>query len=275
MLATSVWIRISRVGIQISAQDLQIARTRIPVFIPIGLVNDIYMQPTINNVICIVYDEIKSNTKGILLYVVHPADAHLLRDDFRIVKQSSYAKGVENQLIVDTNSIENNRLFSPTSQKSNDIYRNGKTPRHQSPKRILYVRDNDIGIKKEIAPTSALPALPQLAYTPYKGSYHSSRDDSAHRRHKSPRKTKPGHTSSKTGSDNGSKNRQKYRSRSPQKQIKPQSPLKNNSHELTQEQINQQQQQQQEQFLIQQQQQIAAWQAAQQMPIIPMGIYNR
>jgi len=270
LLATSVWIRISRVGIQISAQDPQIARTRIPVFIPIGLVNDIYMQPTINNVICIVYDEIKSNTKGILLYVVHPADAHLLRDDFRIVKKSSFGKGIENQLIGDTNSIENNRLFSPISQHSNDIYRNGKTLRQQSPKRILYVRDNDIGIKKEI-----IPALPQLAYTPYKGSYHSNRADSAHRRNKSPRKVKSGHTSNKTGSDSGSKHRQKYRSRSPQKQAKSQLPVNNNSQELAQEPTNEQQkQQQQEQSLIQQQQ-IAAWQAAQQMPIIPMGIYNR
>jgi hypothetical protein len=218
------------------------------------------MQPTINNVICIVYDEVKSNMKGVLLYVVHPTDAHLLRDDFRIVKQSSYSKGIENQIIVDTNSVENNRLFSPTSQQSNGIYRNGKTTRQQSPKRILYVRDNETGGNKEIIPTS----LPQLSYTPFKGSYHSSRDDSGHRRHKSPRKIK-------TGSDNGSKNRRKYRSRSPQKQVKPQLPMNNNSQELTKEQINQQQ----EQLLIQQQQQMAGWQAAQQMPIIPMGIYNR
>jgi hypothetical protein len=229
------------------------------------------MQPTITNVICIVYDEVKSNMKGVLLYVVHPADAHLLRDDFRIVKQSSYSKGVENQLIVDTNSIENNRLFSPTSQHSNDIYRNGKTPRQQSPKRILYVRDNDAGANREITP----PSLPQLGYTPLRGSYHSSRDDSAHRRHRSPKKSKTGHTSNKTGSDSGSKHRQKYRSRSPQKQAKSQLPVNNNSQELAQEQTNEQQkQQQQEQSLIQQQQ-IAAWQAAQQMPIIPMGIYNR
>lgn len=272
--ATAVWIRISRVGVQISAQDPQIARTRIPVFIPISLVNDIFMQPSITNVICIVYDEVKSNMKGVLLYVVHPTDAHLLRDDFRIVKHSTYSKGNNNnnnenqQNISDTNSNDNNRIFSPTSQHSNDLQRNGKTPRQQSPKRILYVRDN-----REITP----PTLPQLNYTPYKGSYHSSRDGSAHRRHKSPRKPKSGQSSSKTGSDNGSKHRHKYRSRSPQKQTKTQASVDNNSEDLTQEKTNQQQQQ--EQLLIQQQQQqqqqqIAAWQATQQMPTIP-GVYNR
>ncbi len=279
-IATAVWIRISRVGIQISAQDPQIARTRIPVFIPIGLVHDIFMQPHINNVICIVYDEVKSNMKGVLLYVVHPTDAHLLRDDFRLVKQSSLTKGTENQIVVDLHSTENNRLFSPTSHQSSENYRNGKTTRQQSPKRILYVRDNEPNANREIISSSGQPSLPQLNYTPFKGSYHSSRDNSAHRRHKSPRKPKPGHGSSKPSSDNGSKHRRKYRSRSPQKQAKTHVPAKNHNQEPTQEQIKQEEKeeekQQQEQLLIhQQQQQLAAWQAAQQMPIIPMGIYNR
>jgi hypothetical protein len=242
------------------------------------------MQPHINNVICIVYDEVKSNMKGVLLYVVHPTDAHLLRDDFRLVKQSSLAKGTENQIFVDINATENNRLFSPTSHQSSENYRNGKTNRHQSPRRILYVRDNEPSANREIISSSAQPSLPQLNYTPLKGSYHSSRDNSAHRRHKSPRKAKPGHSSSKPGSDSGSKHRRKYRSRSPQKQVKSQLPATNNSQELTQEQIKQaeeeeEQHQQQEKLLIQQQQQhqqqLAVWQAAQQMPIIPMGIYNR
>lgn len=248
------------------------------------------MQPTIANVICIVYDELKSNMKGVLLYVVHPTDAHLLREDFRLFKQLSYTKGIENPLLIDTNSSENNRLFSPTSQHSNEVYqRNGKTPRQQSPKRVLYVRDNNTNPNKEITPTS----LPQISYTPLKGSYHSNRDDSAHRRHKSPRKPKSGQSSNKTSNDNGTKHKRKYRSRSPQKQVKPQLPVKNNSDEKINEHTNQdqeqeqqkqqqeqlllqqQQQQQQQLFLQQQQQQISAWQAAQQMPIIPMGIYNR
>lgn len=48
------------------------------------------MQPSINNVVCIVYDEVKSNMKGVLLYVVHPTDTHSLREDFRVAKQRSF-----------------------------------------------------------------------------------------------------------------------------------------------------------------------------------------
>ncbi|CAF0777508.1 unnamed protein product [Adineta steineri] len=297
---TAVWIRISRVGIQIKAQDPQIARTRIPVFIPIAHVHDIFMQPNINNVICIVYEEVKSNMKGVLLYVVHPSDAHLIRDDFRHVKQSSYSKGNENQIIVDTKSPDNKQLISPSSQKSNDIFRAGKANRQQSPRRILYVRDGDINTTREKTPLSA-PPLPQLSYTPFNNSYHSSRDDSGgYRRHKSPRKVKTGNSSSKTASDSGSKHRHKHRSRSPQKPSKPQESSDNTSQKITiaqsptpvqqqQPQQPQQQQQQQQQTLLQQQQQqqlqqqqllfqqqqIAAWQAAQQAPVVPMGIYNR
>ncbi|CAF5000590.1 unnamed protein product, partial [Rotaria socialis] len=122
----------------------------------------------------------------------------------------------------------------------------------------------------------------QLSYTPFKGSYHSSRENSAHRRYKSPKKTKVGHTATKTPTDDGSKHRRKFRSRSPQKQIESDSPITSKSNALTQEQPNQQQQQPplpqpqpQPQPLPLPQQQIAAWQAVQQMPIIPMGIYNR
>ena len=235
------------------------------------------MQPNINNVICIVYDEVKSNMKGVLLYVVHPTDAHLLRDDFRIVKQSSHSKGSENQGGSDTHSVENNRLFSPTSQQSSEIYRNGKLNRQQSPRRVLYVRDNETHANRELTPSSnPPPPFPQLNYTPFKGSYHSNRDDSGHRRNKSPRKTKPGHSSSKPGSDNGSKHRRKYRSRSPQKQVKPKLPVSNNSSELKQEQNKpQEEEQEQEQQTPVQQPQPAAWQPVQQMPMIPMGIYNR
>ncbi|CAF1435740.1 unnamed protein product [Rotaria sordida] len=270
---TAVWIRINNVGIQISAQDPQIARTRIPVFIPIGLAHDIFMQPNINNVVCIVYEEVKSNMKGVLLYVVHPTDAHLLRDDFRLAKQSSYSKSIENQIIVDKYITDNNRLFSPTSQKQfNEIYLNVKTNRQQSPRRILYVRDNDIGLNGESTPSSIPISLPQLSYAPFKGSFHSSRENSRNRRHKSPKKNKTGHSSNKTASDNGSKDRRKYRSRSPKRQIESQLPDASGSVGLQQEHPNQEQEQQ---LLLQQEQQIAAWQAAQQMPMVPMGVYNR
>lgn len=235
------------------------------------------MQPNINNVICIVYDEVKSNMKGVLLYVVHPADAHLLRDDFRLAKQSSLIKGNENAVVVDTDLVENTRLFSPASQQSHDNHRTGKSNRQHSPKRILYVHDHDNNTNREVPSSIGQPILPQLNYTPLKGSYHSSRDNSAHRRHKSPRKGKNGHSSIKPNGDHGSKHRRKYRSRSPQKTNKTPIPIKDDSEELPQEQIdpNPGQQQQQEPISAEQQQQIAAWQAAQQMPLIPMGIYNR
>ncbi|CAF1412061.1 unnamed protein product [Rotaria sp. Silwood1] len=278
---TAVWIRINSVGIQISAQDPQIARTRIPVFIPIGLVHDIFMQPNISNVICIVYDEVKSNMKGVLLYVVHPTDAHLLRDDFRIAKQLSYTKSMENHIIIDKHITENNRLFSPTSQKKiNEIYLNGKINRQQSPRRIFYVRDNDISLNRDSTPSAIPISLPQLSYTPFKGSYHSSRENSRSRRHLSPRKTKTGYSTNKTISDNGSKYRRKYRSRSPQKQVESQLPDTSDSPELKQEQSNQEQEQEQEQEKKQepeqeQQQQMTAWQAARQMSMAPMGVYQR
>ncbi|CAF2758587.1 unnamed protein product [Rotaria sp. Silwood2] len=277
---TSVWIRINSVGIQISAQDPQIARTRIPVFIPIGLAHDIFMQPNISNVICIVYDEVKSTMKGVLLYVVHPTDAHLLRDDFRIAKQLSYSKGIENQIIIDKHIPENNRLFSPTSQKQiNEIYLNAKINRQQSPRRILYVRDNDIGLNRDYTPTAIPISLPQLSYAPFKGSYHSSRENSRNRRNKSPKKNKTGFSSNKPSNDSGSKNRRIYRSRSPQTQVESQLPDTSDSPELKQEQSNQEQEQEQEQQQPQQQQQqqqqMTAWQTAQQMPMIPMGVYQR
>jgi hypothetical protein len=232
------------------------------------------MQPSITNVICIVYEEVKSNMKGVLLYVVHPTDAHLIREDFRVVKQSTYSKGVENQINIDTKTPDKNQLLSPTSQKSNDIYRSSKT-RQQSPRRILYVRNNEANTNREATPLSAPAAVPQQIYTPFNNSYHSGREDSGHRRHKSPRKTKAGHSSSKTASDSGSKHRRKHRSRSrsPAKSAKPEVSVDESSPNTTLEILTQQQLQQQ--LLLQQQQHIAAWQAAQQAPIVPMGIYNR
>lgn len=239
------------------------------------------MQPNINNVICIVYEELKSNMKGVLLYVVHPADTPLLRDDFRIAKQASILKGIENQIIVDKHVPENNRVFSPTTQNLNDIYLNGKLNRQQSPRRVLYVRDNEIGTNRDFTQLTAgvvVPppsSLPQLSYAPFKGSYHSSRDNSGHRRHRSPKKTKPTHGSSKTPTDDGTKQLAKYRSRSPPKQSEPALPATSKSNELVQEQPDQQQQQQQAMALQQQQQMMAAWQAAQAAPAMPMGVYNR
>ncbi|CAF1427071.1 unnamed protein product [Adineta steineri] len=285
--STTVWIRINRVGIQISAQDPQIARTRIPVFIPIGLVHDIYMLPSINNVICIVYDELQSNMKGVLLYVVHPSDAQLLRDDFRIVKQASSTQQTPQQPPYTSpfdklHPTENAApVYTPIPSKSPLLYEPYRTnntahPRHPSPRRILYTRENETARKPTITPT-----LLSITHAPYKGSYHSDREDHTHRRHKSPRKHKTVHSPTKRASDTGIKAR-KYRSRSPEKQAKPKLPVTSTSLELTPEQLQQQQQQQlqlqqqqQQQLLIQQQQQMAAWQANQQMPMIPMGIYNR
>ncbi len=274
LLATTVWIRINRVGIQISAQDPQIARTRVPVFIPIALVHDIFMLPSINNVICIVYDELQSNMKGVLLYVVHQSDAQLLRDDFRIVKQASNNQQVQPQPPYSSPfdnmyPPEKNQTYTPIPSKSPlsyEPYRTTTNTRQQSPKRILYNREND-GNKK----SDATPGLLSITHAPYKGSYHSDREEHTHRRHKSPKKTRTSHSPSKRTSDTGIKQR-KYRSRSPEKQAKFKLPVTSNSLELTQEQI---QQQQQQLLLQQQQQQMTAWQASQQMPLIPMGIYNR
>ncbi|UJR15335.1 hypothetical protein I4U23_002284 [Adineta vaga] len=275
--STSVWIRINRVGIQISAQDPQIARTRIPVFIPIGLVHDIYMLPSINNVICVVYDELQSNMKGVLLYVIHPSDAQLLRDDFRIVKQASNSQQAPAQQPPYSSPFdnlyphENNQVYTPAPSKSPllyEPYRNNTNIRHPSPRRILYNRENESNRKPNITPT-----LLSITHSPYKGSYHSDREEHAHRRHRSPKKQKSGHSPAKRSSDSRIKQR-KHRSRSPEKQVKPKPPTTSNSLELTPEQL----QQQQQQMLLQQQQQMAAWQASQQqqqMPLIPMGIYNR
>ncbi|CAF3148550.1 unnamed protein product [Rotaria socialis] len=285
--STAVWLRINRVGIQINAQDAQIARTRVPVFIPIGLVHDIYMLPNINNVVCIVYDELQSNMKGVLLYVVHPSDAQLLRDDFRIVKQANnnqqlppapYSSPFDNRFSK-TGEIfppGTNRNFPPiTSNKSplsNELYRNTVTIRHASPKRVVYVRDNDALSNRNITPTTT-----ETGYAPSKSSNNNGKEDSSHRRNKSPKRNPVGNSSGKRSSDSGTK-RRKHRSRSPERQGKTKLPVTNSSHELSQEQIRQQQeillQQQQQQWALQQQQ-MAAWQASQQASMVPIGIYNR
>lgn len=252
--ATAVWIRISRIGVQISAKDPQIARTRIPVFIPLALIHDIFMQPTIKNVICIVYDEVKSNMKGVLLYVVHPADALLLRDDFRQMKSSFSSKGVV------ITGLDNGGLISPTSQKVVDMYRNGRSNRYTSPKRITYNRD--------VTPSSAPPALPQLSYTPMKSSYHSQRDDSAHRRHRSPKKSKVDQSSSKTHHDE-----EVERVEKPQPVSSP--VTESTANQKSTPEVSDESLQAEPQVTPQQQQQIAVWQSVQKAPVIPMGLYNR
>jgi len=259
-LDTAVWIRVSRIGVQISAQDPQIARARVPVFIPIGLIHDIFMQPTINNIICIVYDEAKSNLKGVLLYVVHPADAQLLRDDFRVVKQKSLLKPKDNPIVVDVNTTDT------------------KFNRHTSPKRIFYVQDNEKFINRDMP--MGQNVLPQLNYMPMKNSYHSSRDNSTHRRNKSPRKNKTRHSSTKTTDDNGSRHRRKHRSRSPKKSR--QSPILTTDNkkqpELDQEQIDPKSQQTEDEQKPTDQaprQQTPVWQVTQPAPMVPMGIYSR
>jgi hypothetical protein len=287
---TAVWIRISRVGIQISAQDPQIARTRKPVFIPVGLVHDIFMQPNINNVICVVYDELQSNMKGVLLYVVHPSDAQLIRDDFRVAKQttttpktlpSTYSSPFDNRYsnAIDIYATDERRPYTTMNtvpSKSPVI-----TVRQGSPRRTIYKRTGD---EDAIKSRDMTPTLAQIIRsTPSKGSQHSSRDDHSHRRRKSPRKSRRGPSPAQPVPQTGVvTQRRKYRSRSPEKQVKVTTVTKSNSQELTQEQIRQQQQQQQllfqqqqQQLLYIQQQHMAAWQASQQMPLVPVGIYNR
>ncbi len=266
-LATAVWIRLSRVGIQVSAQDAQIARTRIPVFIPIGLTHDIFMLPSINNVICIVYDEVQSNMKGVLLYVVHPTDAQLIREDFRIAKQAHNAQqqNSTDSRYSNTTEIypsENTQLYSPISNKSPLL--NNQTIRQPSPRRIVYVRDNDVNSKRELT-----PALPQLSYNTSKGSY------SDNRRNRSPRRNRPAQSPTKRSSDSAIKQDRKNTSRSPEKRTQTKLPTSRSSPDLSQEQSQQKQEQQQQQLLLLQQQQLAAWQAQQQAPLIPIGIYNR
>ena len=237
-------------------------------FIPIGLVHDIFMQPNINNVICIVYDEVQSNMKGVLLYVVHPNDAQLIREDFRVVKQArtnppakpaTYSSPFDNRFsnAVDMYSMDSDRVYSPVQS--------GRSPliagRQSSPRRG--------NVYRESTPTSNTAALSSTRNTQFKGSYHSGREDNGRRRNKSPRKSRRAQSPAKPPSDHSSRQRRKHRSRSPEKKVKDTPLTKSRSQDLAQEQLLQQQ------WLIQQQQQMAAWQAAQQMPMIPMGIYNR
>ena len=228
---TPVWIRVSRLGIQVSAQDPQIARTRKPVFIPIGLIHDIFMQPNINNVLCVVYDEVQSNMKGVLLYVVHPSDAQLIREDFRLAKQAS-----NNPTNVQSNysSPFDNRFSNAIDLTRSDL--------RMSPRR----------------PTLGNETV--LLTTPTKSSYQSSREDRPHRRGRSPKKSRAARSPARPPSDNDEKLAAKNRSRSLDKPTRAQ--------ELSEDEIRMQQQ-------IFEQQQMAAWQANQQMPLIPMGVYNR
>lgn len=248
------------------------------------------MLPNINNVVCIVYDELQSNMKGVLLYVVHPSDAQLLRDDFRIVKQASnvqqlppapYSSPFDNRFS-QTSEFHppgaSNRLRTTTSANrsplTNDQYRNTVTIRQPSPKRIVYVRDTDT-----TATPNETPAVPELSYVPSKSTQLNGREDSRRRQNKSPKRNVSGNSPTKRSSDNTVRRSRKHRSRSSEQQGKTKLPVSNSSQELSQEQIRQQQEQlllqQQQQWLLHQQQ-MAAWQAAQQQgPVLPIGIYNR
>ena len=273
-LATAVWIRVNQSGIQISAQDPEISRTRIPVFIPINLTHDIFMLPSINNVICIVYDEPQSKMKGVLLYVIYPSDAQSLREDFRIVKQDKsipqlqppqqYPTAVD---IIPADNIQTYAQGKPVV--TNDIPRSNRAIKQSSSKRVPYVRENEAYLTPATTTT-------QVTYVPFRGDYHSEKEE-YRRRHKSSRRRKTGYSSSKRSSDSGVKPPTGQRSQSAEKQVKAKSPVNTNS-ELTQEQIQQErllQQQFLQQQLLMQQQQMAAWQASQQAPLLPIGIYNR
>ena len=251
------------------------------------------MLPSINNIICVVYDEPQSNMKGVLLYVVHPSDAQLLRDDFRIVKQASiahqfqptnYSSPFENRYsspLDNRYSAANDSYRSKTNQThtplpankspiSNDLYPNTFTIRHQSPRRIIFSRENETNLKPTFVPT-----LPQLSYTPHKSVHYNEREEYDYRQHSSPRRNRTVQSPSKRSNETGTKRQRKHRSRSPEKQAKPKLSFSNSSHELLQERSNQHERilAQQQQWLIQQQ--IATWQSSQQTPFIPMGIYNR
>lgn len=262
VLATAVWIRLNRAGIQVSAQDGQIARTRIPVFIPIGLTHDIFMLPTVNNVICIVYDEIQSNMKGVLLYVVHPSDAQTIREEFRLAKQAhngQQSSPVDSRYNNTSELLrsENTPVYSPLSSRS-PLF-NRQVVRQPSPRRLVYVRDYDTNGKRDITPT-----LPQIGYNSNKGG-----DYRRHRRNRS------GQSPSKRSSDSVTKKDRQTTSRSPDKRTRAKLEVSRSSPELSQEQIQNEQQQKQEAFLQQQQQRMANWQPGQQAPLIPVGIYNR
>ncbi|CAF3915226.1 unnamed protein product [Rotaria sordida] len=286
--ATAVWIRINRVGIQVNAQDPSVARSRVPVFIPIGLVHDIFMLPNINNIICIVYDELQTSMKGVLLYVVHPSDAQLLRDDFRIVKQASnsqqipaapYSSPFESRFTqaADMYPSGNNRMYTPTSPSKspmlNDFYRNTVTVRQPSPRRTVHVRENEININQ-----TATPTIPEHSFTPVRSSFHSGRED-WQQQHKSPRRSQKSYSPSKRSNEGTLRRHRKHRSRSPGTPARRRLPISNSSHDLSSETLQQQQQwlmqQQQQQWFLQQQQQTTNWQAAQQAPPVPIGIYNR
>lgn len=266
-----MWIRLNRSGLQVSAQDAQVARTRIPVFIPIGLTHDIFMLPTINNVICIVYDEIQSNMKGILLYVVHPSDAQAIREEFRLIKQanSTQQQSPVDSRYLNTNEIfraENNQLYSPLTSRS-PLF-NRQSIRQPSPRRLVYVRDYDGNNRRDL-----VPSLPQLPYRSSKGSYSDGRRQQRNR---------SGHSPSKRSIDSVSKKDRQNTSRSPDKRTRAKIEVSRSSPELAREQDQEEQQRKQQELLLQQQiflqeqqQRMANWQPGQQPPLIPVGIYNR
>lgn len=258
LLATAVWIRVNRFGIQISAQDPQIARIRIPVFIPLSLIHDIFLHPTITNIICIVYDEVKSNMKGVLLYVVHPTDALLFREDFRLLKQSFYSKGVSNGTLSDAVKSENNPLIYGNHQKSiGESHRNGRTSKTTSPRRVLYIRDSETGTNREISNfQQALSSTKNRAI----------REGSSRRRERSPKKSRTEQSTSKPNSDDERKIRRKSSSVSSNMEKHRRTPTPETTEKITQITTTQ---------IDQQNEQNSVWQNVQVIPIIPMGIYNR
>ncbi|CAF1012921.1 unnamed protein product [Didymodactylos carnosus] len=297
---TAVWIRVSRMGIRINAQNPQVASTRVPVFIPISLVHDIFIQPNIPNVICIVYDEIQSKMKGVLLYVVQSADAVLLREDIRAIKQqvsvhtpAPYVNPFDSRF-ANTNVIGRSQIPPPYSTylppHSQDqplrlepnmlqrisppvaeVYRGNVTEPPTPMRRVVYLKNGSA----RVSPTGPYSDLPQLGCAPSKGSYNG------HERRRSPRKKH--HT--KPSTDSGSRHRRKVpleRSRSLEKnqQIKADSNhLLKNGHQSTDTDSKNLSPQQLQQILYQQQQQqiaaMMAMQKANQVPIVPLGIYNR
>lgn len=165
--------------------------------------------------------------KGVLLYVVNPTDAILIREDFRQAKQGT-------NVVVNTQPTYNPPIESRVI-----------TPRRSSPRRAVYLSDGGI------------PPTTTVSYTPSKSSHTSSRDERAARRRRSPRKNRTGRSPARPSSDDEHKLLRKNRSQSLDRP--------KNSDEL----------ENQQNILDQQQKQLPVFQANQQMPLIPMGVYNR
>ena len=146
------------------------------------------MLPSINNIICIIYDEVKSNMKGVLLYVVQPADAQSIRNDFCIVKEANFAQPPPlppsiyptqtdnrysnvNEIYPSKNSRVDTPISSRESPLSNDIHQ----PIQQSLlRRVSHTQDGKTTSNRNSPlfkqPTLPLPAIKNQQNEEFKSS---------------------------------------------------------------------------------------------------------